>query len=305
MYSNPGTQIRHYGVNSIPRSGVLKQRCIHYNTGVATLYLVATPIGNLDDITLRALQVLSQVAVIAAEDTRHTRKLLTHHGIKTPLLSYHEHNKDHQTDRVIERLAVEDIALVSDAGMPAISDPGYELVRAALRQGHQVTPVPGPSAPLTALIASGLPTDSFVFAGYIPRKEAEKKIFLADLAHEKRTLLMFEVPHRLLATLETMIAVLGSERQAAVCRELTKLHEEIVRGSLTEIHANFAARVIRGEITLVVAGAERGRWTITQIQLALQKQMDGGSSRSQAAREVAKLSGWKRADVYQLGLEEE
>jgi 16S rRNA (cytidine1402-2'-O)-methyltransferase len=194
---------------------------------VGTLYLIATPIGNLEDLTQRALRVLREVELIAAEDTRQTRKLLNHYQIKTPLISYHEHNKLKRLERLRQALETGDVALVSDAGTPGLSDPGYLLVRYALNAGCQVSPIPGPSAPIAALVVSGLPTDSFTFLGYLPRRRAERVRLMEEISQERRTMLAFEVPHRLLKSLEDLEATLGGGRPIVVCRELTKVHEEI------------------------------------------------------------------------------
>ena len=202
------------------------------------LYLVATPIGNLEDISARALRLLREAACIAAEDTRTTGKLLAHYGIRTPMLAYHEHNKLVRIEAVLERLAAGDVALVSDAGTPGLNDPGYELVRAALAAGFEVCPVPGPCAPVAALAASGLPTNSFIYLGYLPRKSAQRKALLAELTRERRTLIALETPHRLMESLEDIQAVLG-DRPLAVARELTKLHEEFVRGSVADAREAF------------------------------------------------------------------
>jgi len=220
---------------------------------VGTLYLVATPIGNLQDITSRALDTLRKARLIAAEDTRQTRKLLDHYHIQTSLLSYHEHNKLARLTEVLTVLAEADVALVSDAGTPALNDPGYELVKAALQAGFPVSPIPGPSAPLAALVASGLPTDAFLYLGYLPRKAGERRALLRAIAALPYTLVFLETPHRLLAALEDLQAGLG-DRPIAVARELTKLHEEIVRGSIGQALAHFSAQPPRGEITLVIEG---------------------------------------------------
>ena len=265
------------------------------------LYLVATPIGNLEDVTLRALRVLSQVGLIAAEDTRHTRKLLTHYQIPARLISYHEHNKLTRLEQVLEALAGGDVALVSDAGTPGLSDPGYELVRAALDAGHAVSPIPGASAPAAALVASGLPTDAFVFVGYLPRRSQERRKAMAAVASESRTLIAFEVPHRLRESLADLEDVLGPERSIAVCRELTKVHEEIVRGPIAEVRRTVDAVPPRGEITLVIGGAApRGRWSETAVREALAEKRAAGIGRSEAARQVAGASGWERRLVYRL-----
>src|SRR5919199_967040 len=219
-----------------------------------SLYLVATPIGNLEDITLRALRVLREARLIAAEDTRHTGRLLTHYGIATPLVSYHEHNKLARLDRIFAALAEGDVALVSDAGTPGLSDPGYELVRAALARGVRVVPVPGPSALLAAVVASGLVPGLFTFAGSPPRAAGERRAAFARLALSPVPTVLYEAPHRLLATLEGLLAACG-DREVAVARELTKLHEEIRREPLGAAIAHFSAHPPRGEFVLVVAGA--------------------------------------------------
>ncbi|HKZ54304.1 MAG TPA: 16S rRNA (cytidine(1402)-2'-O)-methyltransferase [Anaerolineales bacterium] len=271
---------------------------------MGTLYLVATPIGNLEDITLRALRVLNQVRMIAAEDTRHTRKLLSHYHISVPLLSYHEHNKDPRLSAILSALSEGDVALVSDAGTPGLSDPGYELVRASLQAGHQVTPIPGPSAPVAALVASGLPTDAFVFVGYLPRKTSERRRLLLELARERRTLLAFEAPHRLRQTLADLRQIFGEARPTALCRELTKVHEEILRGTLGEVAEVFRTREPRGEITLVIGGPGEGQaWEEARVRDALGEQIALGSSPSEAARLVAAQAGWPRRTVYRMALE--
>ncbi|MGQ9686877.1 MAG: 16S rRNA (cytidine(1402)-2'-O)-methyltransferase, partial [Thiobacillaceae bacterium] len=217
-----------------------------------TLYLVATPIGNLEDITLRALRVLREVSLIAAEDTRTTRKLLSHYGIKARLTSYHEHNKGAKIPLILDALRHGDVALVSESGMPGVSDPGYDLVAAAAGAGVPVVPVPGPSAVVAALAVSALPTRQFTFVGFLPRRQGERRRLLSALAAQPQTIVALESPHRLLATLADVLAVLG-DRRIAVCRELTKLHEEVFRGHVSEAVAHFGQP--RGEFTLVVAGA--------------------------------------------------
>lgn len=272
---------------------------------MGTLYLVATPIGNLEDITGRALRILREVSLIAAEDTRQTRKLLKHYEISTKMRSYHEHNKLVRREQLLGTLEQGDVALVSDAGTPGLSDPGYLLVQAALDAGHDVSPIPGPSAPVAALVASGLPTDSFVFVGYLPRRASERQRALSALVEERRTLLIFEVPHRLLATLEEMCEVFGVDRRVAVCRELTKVHEQILRATIEEVSEHFKSVPPRGEFTLVVAGAPaKNVWHETAVREALSERLVGGLSPSEAAREVAVESGWTRRDVYRLTLED-
>src|ERR1051325_4003914 len=219
-----------------------------------TLYLVAPPIGNLSDITHRALQVLRDVDLIACEDTRHTNKLLHHYGITTKTISYHEHNEQQRATHLIEKLKEgSDIAVVSDAGTPSISDPGFRLVRAAIENDITVVPVPGPSALISALIAAGLPTDEFFFAGFLPSRPNARRTRLAELQSVPGTLIFYEAPHRLAATLKDALEVLG-EREAVVARELTKLHEEIRRGQIGRLAADYADKKndVRGEIVVLI-----------------------------------------------------
>ena len=269
-----------------------------------TLYLVATPIGNLEDISFRALQVLRSVHRIAVEDTRRTGKLLAHYGIQTSMISYHEHNKNLRVGQILECLQDGDVALVSDAGTPALNDPGFELVRAALSAGHQVSPIPGASAPLAALVASGLPTDAFVYLGYLPRKTAERRRALEQASGLPYTLIFLETPHRLLASLQDLQDLLG-DRQVAVARELTKLHEEIFRGSLSQAKAHFDAQTPRGEVTLVLAGyaGEVQVWEEVSLREALQEGLAAGQAASRLAGNLAELSGWPRRKIYQMILE--
>ena len=223
---------------------------------MGTLYVVATPIGNLEDITLRALRVLREVDVVAAEDTRVTRKLLSAHQIPTPLVSFHEFSSNRRRERVVERLEQGDVALVTDAGMPGISDPGFPLIRDALAAGHSVVPIPGPSAVLAALVASGLPMHAFCFYGFLPRTTAQRRRFFREHADAPSTLVVFESPHRVSAALADLVAELGAERPVAVGRELTKRFEEVFRGSAAEAAAHFKEHAPRGEFTLVVGGTE-------------------------------------------------
>jgi 16S rRNA (cytidine1402-2'-O)-methyltransferase len=276
---------------------------------MGTLYLVSTPIGNLEDITLRALRVLREAALIAAEDTRHTRRLLAHYAIETPCISYHEHNKLARQDDLLGALASGDVALVSDAGTPALSDPGYDIVCACIAAGIPVTPIPGPSAPLAALVASGLPTNRFAYLGFLPRRSTERQALFRDLAALPATLVCFESPHRLAAALADALAVLG-DRRAVVARELTKLHEELVRLPLSEAHAHFAAHHPRGECTLLIAGAEPGATLTEQSSAPPEEAMRArlrdlhaeGQRGSAAARIVAREYGHPRSAVYQLWL---
>ncbi len=219
-----------------------------------TLYLVSTPIGNLEDLTVRARRLLAEVQLIAAEDTRHTQQLLARYDIHTPLTSYHDHNKEEKAPVLIERLRQgQSMALVSDAGTPTISDPGYYLINGCIAAGITVSPVPGPSASLAALAASGLPTDAFLFAGFLPRKSGARQRRLEQLAPLRETLIFFESPHRIARLLDELQQTLG-DRRVAIGRELTKLHEEMMRGKLSEVAEKLKGRTVKGEITVVVEG---------------------------------------------------
>lgn len=221
---------------------------------MSKLYLVATPIGNLEDITLRAIRVLGEVSLIAAEDTRKTRRLLAAHHIDTPLTSYHEHNKRTKLPQLLKTLEQGDIAVVSEAGMPGINDPGYDLVRAAIERDIEVIPIPGPSSIVTALASSGLTAEQFVHLGFLPRKTGQRKKLLESVADQPRTIIAFESPHRLISALKDIRDVFG-ERSLAICREMTKLHEELWRGTAEEALAHFAKP--KGEFTLVIEGLSR------------------------------------------------
>lgn len=268
-----------------------------------TLYIVPTPIGNLEDITLRALRILGEVKLIAAEDTRTSHILLQHYKISTPLTSYHEHNKLTKLEALFEALEDGDVALISDAGMPGISDPGYELVKAAVERGIRVEPLPGANAVLPALVGSGLPTDSFLYLGFLPRKDKALRAFWETIKSERHTLIVYESPNRLTDTLEIAQEILG-DRQACVARELSKKFEEFKRGTLGEIRAHFQEQPARGEITLVIAGAEIEtvrEWDEALVRQALEARIAAGEPLSSAARAVAAESGWGRRDVYALG----
>ncbi len=266
---------------------------------MGTLYLVSTPIGNLKDITLRALDVLRQVAWIAAEDTRRTRVLLQHYGIATPLISFHEHNQDRRIPQLLRRLAQgEEGALVSDAGTPLINDPGFELVRAALEAGHRVVPVPGPSAVLAALVASGLPAERFLYLGYLPRKPGPRRRALQEVAHLPFTLIFLETPQRLVDTLEDMAAVFGGERRIAVAHELTKVHESFLRTTLADALAYYRQHPPKGEFTLVVEGAPQRRWTEEELDAAILEGLARGESPKTLAKALAQASGRPRSDIY-------
>jgi 16S rRNA (cytidine1402-2'-O)-methyltransferase len=267
---------------------------------MGTLYLVATPIGNLNDISPRALQSLGEARLIAAEDTRVTRKLLTHFDLHTPLTSYYEHNKLTKLEKILAALNEGNVALVSDAGTPTINDPGYELVRSALSAGHEVCPIPGPSAPLAALCASGLPSDAFLYLGYLPRKSSERREYLEQVENLPYTLIFLESPHRLLSALKDLQAMLG-DRSIAIARELTKLHEEIWRGCISAASEYFSRNEPRGEFTLVVAGktkSEKQPWTQDKVMIALKVGLKLGESPSSLAKRVAQESGWGKKELY-------
>ncbi len=270
---------------------------------MGTLYIVGTPIGNLEDITLRALRVLRECTMIAAEDTRRTRILLEHYGIHTPMISYFEHNEPVRIPHILEALTRGDVALVSEAGMPGLSDPGYALIRAALDRGFPVVPIPGPSAPVTALVVSGLPADRFLFLGFLPRRPGERRRLLATVASLPWTLVAFEAPHRLRESLQDILEILG-DRPMAAARELTKVHEEIRRGTVREILKHFTREEPRGEFTLVIAGApeETERWEEEEVRSRLQELLSAGMTPAQAAREVARASGWPRRVIYRMAL---
>jgi 16S rRNA (cytidine1402-2'-O)-methyltransferase len=267
---------------------------------MGTLFLVATPIGNLEDLSPRAVRVLKEAALIAAEDTRETKKLLTRFEIHTPLTSYFEHNKLNKIDPILAALGQGDVALVTDAGTPAINDPGYELVRAALSAGHAVCPIPGPSAPLAALVASGLPTNRFLYLGYLPRRSSVRRAFLERIVDLPYTLIFLEVPHRLLEGLQDLESGLG-DRQVAVGRELTKIHEEIWRSSLSGARTYFTLHEPRGEFTLVVAGKtgdEKEKWTEEALMSAIRLGLKSAKSPSTLAKQLAGESGWERKEIY-------
>jgi 16S rRNA (cytidine1402-2'-O)-methyltransferase len=263
------------------------------------LYVVATPIGNLEDITVRALRILRESNLIACEDTRQTRKLLDHFGISKPMVSYHDHNESSRTPELIERLqSGETIALVSDAGTPLISDPGYRVVSAAIAAGITVTPIPGPSAILTALAASGLATDSFRFCGFLPPKTQQRQKLLETLKHESATLVFYEAPHRIVSTLDDVIAVMG-DREVVIARELTKLHEEFLRAPASEARSNLSARpAIKGEIVLLIAKSQTSEPDATPIPDAVHALEQQGVHRMEAIKQVAKSRGLPKRDVY-------
>ncbi len=266
-----------------------------------TLYVVATPIGNLEDITLRALNVLKEVDLIACEDTRHTGKLLKHFEIQKPLLSYHQHNEKFQTNKILEKLKDgKKVALVSDAGTPGISDPGQVIVEAVIEAGGNIESVPGASAVITAISASGLCTDSFLFKGFLSSKPSARKKELQAVAQTKETLVFYEAPHRLLKTLDDMFEVLGN-RSACAARELTKLHEEWARDSISELITHFKARpAIKGEFVLIIQGfTGEQEWPDSPAEAALKLINEQGLSKKEAAKQVAHERGLSSRSLYQ------
>jgi 16S rRNA (cytidine1402-2'-O)-methyltransferase len=272
------------------------------------LYLVATPLGNLEDITYRALRILAEVDLIAAEDTRHTLKLLNHFEIKRKMVSYFLHNERERTGEIIDKLlSGTNVALVSDAGMPGISDPGYMLVAEAVKKGITVVPIPGASAVITALAASGLPTDSFWFEGFLPRKAKERAAILAELAQVKGTIVIYEAPHRLGITVKHIYEVLG-DREAVLARELTKIHEEFIRGTLAEIITWIEKNTLKGEFTLLIAGktdAKNRQNSTKQINsMNGMEDNNGDLSLRQRLKKIADETGKTPKEIYQLYLQE-
>ncbi len=272
------------------------------------LYLVATPIGNLEDITLRALRILREADLIACEDTRQTRKLLEHYGIHKPTVSYHEHNEAARAEELLEKLRQGcRVALVSDAGTPLISDPGYRLLSKAIEAGIPVEPIPGPSALLAALSASGLPTDSFRFGGFLPARSSARRKALAALEHEEATVIYYEAPHRILETLTDIAEVLGP-RPVVLARELTKIHQEFLRGTASQIRDILAARRgVKGEITLLIGkaslernGAEEQSADADELRREVEAAMQSGMDRMRALKSVARRHGLSKRELYRL-----
>ena len=281
------------------------------------LYLVATPIGNLVDITLRALRVLKEAALIAAEDTRTARKLLAHFEIATPVTAYFARGRGRgspapapKLEPILDALARGDVAVVSEAGLPGLSDPGYEIVRAALARGFRVVPIPGANALTAALVASGLPTDQFAYLGFLPRQSRARREFLKSIADEPRTLVAYEAPHRVRASLDDIAAMLG-DRAICVARELTKMYEEFFRGTVSQAREHFAGHAPRGEFTFVIEGkmkGERGEmkvdgaWDDARVIAAVRELMAAGVARTEAAKRVAREAGRARREVYELAM---
>jgi 16S rRNA (cytidine1402-2'-O)-methyltransferase len=268
------------------------------------LYIVATPIGNLEDITLRALRILREADLIACEDTRHTQKLLNHFEIKTPTQSYHEHNEAARAQELVERIGKgERIALVCDAGTPGISDPGERLIRAAVERGVNVVSIPGPSAMISALVASGLPTESFRFVGFLPARSGERRSVLESLRSASETLVFYEAPHRILEMLADMGKVLGEQRRIVVARELTKIHEEFLRGTAAEISAELSKRpAVKGEMTVIVSGAVKATASAAAERNLIDRMRQLMTSESldekAALKQVAKEFGLSKSEAY-------
>ncbi len=292
---------------------------------MSTLYLVGTPIGNLEDISPRAIDTLKAVSLIAAEDTRTAYKLLNHFDIHTPVTSFFEHSQLAKLGRILDTLEAGDVAVISEAGMPGVNDPGYELVQAALARGHRVDPVPGPSAVLAALVGSGLPAGAFYYLGFLPREPPARRKLLREIAKEPDTLVAFETPHRLRAALVDMEAILGSSRRVCIARELTKVHEEFRRGTLGEVRAYFEVNEPRGEFTLVIEGETSSlrrttsevrqrtrrhrtplthdeRWDDARVRREFKKLVQEGMSRTDAVKQVARAAKRERREVYELTL---
>lgn len=265
------------------------------------LYVVATPIGNLEDISLRALSILREVKLIAAEDTRRTKRLLTTYDIRTPMTSYHERNKWSKLDYILDCLEDGDVALVSDAGTPGMSDPGYELIVAASQRGIPVVPIPGPSVIITALVVSGLPTGRFIYLGFLPRKASSRRRLLESVADEQGTMVVLEAPHRLLAALHDILLTLG-DRKIAVCRELTKIYEEVFRGTISQAIEHFTEP--RGEFTLVIEGkGEKDRPLLTEdIERQLHHMRRSGVMAKEAIARLAGETGLSKKELYQAWL---
>jgi 16S rRNA (cytidine1402-2'-O)-methyltransferase len=266
------------------------------------LYIVGTPIGNLEDVTMRALRMLKEVDLIACEDTRHTRKLLDHYGIEKPLVSYHEHNEPARAEELLNKLkSGMSVAQVSDAGMPGIADPGYRVIKLAIENGITVEPIPGPSALIAALAASGLATDAFEFRGFLPAKSGQRRTVLEQLRGAEHTVVVYEAPHRIRETLEDIVEVLGAQRPVVIARELTKIHEEFLRGSAADLLRQVRDRELKGEITLLLGKGEREARVGTEKSMAerLKEIMQEQKLDEKAAlKALAKETGLSRSEVY-------
>ncbi|MBN2187782.1 MAG: 16S rRNA (cytidine(1402)-2'-O)-methyltransferase [Dehalococcoidia bacterium] len=281
--------------------GNAEKAAIRYNYQVVSaLYTIATPIGNLEDISLRALRLLREVNLIAAEDTRATKHLLNAYDIKTPVTSYHEHSTHAKLDYLLSRVKEGDVALVSEAGVPGLSDPGYKLIVAAISCGISVVPIPGASAVTAALVVSGLPTDQFIYLGFLPRRRGRRQHLLSSIAGETRTMVAFEAPHRFTETLSDIQEVLG-DRRLAVCRELTKIHEEIFRGKVSQAREHFTEP--KGEFTLVIEGKSEEEAKITEeVEEELQKLFQQGTKAKEAISRVSEVSNLPKKKLYQAWL---
>lgn len=288
----------------------MKSQKSYADQSFGCLYLVPTPIGNLEDMTFRGVRILSEVSLIAAEDTRNTQKLLNHFEIKTPQISFHEHNSKERIPQLIERLQHgESIAQVSDAGMPSISDPGHDLVLSCLEKGISVIPLPGANAAVTGLIASGLTPQPFYFYGFLPRQRKNRRAVMAGLSEHQETVMLYESPHRLKATLKELAEIFGEERPITLCRELTKKFEEFLRGNLAEALSWALEHDIRGEFCLLIGGNQSGQrlkekepsWELLTIyEHIIQLMEENQWSSKEAIKEVAKLRGLKKQEVYQV-----
>lgn len=270
---------------------------------MGTLYLVPTPVGNLEDITLRALRVLKEVKLVAAEDTRETRKLLRHYEIETKMISFHEYSELTKMKRVFDALKGGDVGLVSDAGSPGISDPGFKLVREAIKRGVKVVPLPGASALVPALTGSGLAADRFLFLGFLPKKGSARKKALEKVKAEEGTLIIYESPYRVVETLKDVLEVLG-DREICVAREISKKHEEFYRAKASKVIERYEKEKVIGEVVLVIAGVGKTSdvWSDEMVEEKLSKRLAKGEALSAAAKGVAKKSGWNKSQVYHLGL---
>lgn len=267
------------------------------------LYIVSTPIGNLEDITYRAVRILSEVDLIAAEDTRHSLKLLNHFNISKPLTSYYDHNQQLKGERILSTLRQgKTVALISDAGTPCVSDPGYHLIRDAVSEGIPVIPIPGCCAAITALSASGLPSDNFSFAGFPPARQGKRRTFLSELASVTGTLILYEAPHRLVSTLTDMREVLG-ERQIVVARELTKIYEEFIRGTVSEVISSVSQAKVRGEVVILIPPGEQAARELEPLDVILRRLLhEEKLSIKDAAKKAAKITGVSRNEAYSEAL---
>lgn len=271
---------------------------------MSTLYLVATPIGNLADITLRAIETLKSVSLIAAEDTRVTKKLLNHYQIHNQVISLYAQTETRRIPAILEALEQGDVALVSDSGTPALNDPGYQLVKAVIQAGHRVSPIPGPCAPIAALVASGLPTDRFIYLGFLPRQTSELKQFVEKISALPYTMIVLEAPHRLLRTLAFLHQQLGS-RTIVLAREMTKYYEEFWRGTIPQAIEHFSANEPRGEITMIIEGIQQAnqKWDESRLLKAIYQQVKTATNLKSLSIHLAKESGWQSKEIYQRAVQ--